>query len=298
MGGTIGNGDFGVLPSSIFLGQSAHFQYNGASKLDGKPAIRYDYAVPQVASGYQIQAGSAAAIVGYHGSFWVDPDTLDLMRLEVSADDIPNRLKLASAVDRMEYDRVSIGSSQFLLPRGAELDITDSVGNESQNRVRLQACHEFVGESALSFENWPAESFVAPAKPTLAQLDLPDDFTMEVSLDTVIDSASSAVGDAVEVVLRQNVQAEGEAVLSKGARISGHIARLEKQGALYYLGLSLDSLNLEHGHADLGQRENKVTTKSLQALIFRLNRVKLARGTRLIVHSRLVKSEDHDPVRQ
>ena len=45
-----------VLPSSIFLGDSAHFQYNGASKLDGKPAIRYDYAVPQIASGYQIQA--------------------------------------------------------------------------------------------------------------------------------------------------------------------------------------------------------------------------------------------------
>ncbi len=91
--GTIGNGDFAVLPSSIFLGESARFQYNGASTLDGKPAIRYDYAVPQIASGYQIQAGAAAAIVGYHGSFWVDPETLDLIRLDASADDIPNRLK-------------------------------------------------------------------------------------------------------------------------------------------------------------------------------------------------------------
>jgi len=298
VGGTIGNGDFGVLPSSIFLGDSAHFQYNGASKLDGKPAIRYDYAVPQVASGYQIQAGSAAAIVGYHGSFWVDPDTLDLIRLEVSADDIPNRLKVASAVDRMEYDRISIGSSQFLLPRGAEMDITDSSGGESQNRVRLQACHEFVGESALSFQNLPAENFVAPVKPTLAQLTLPDDFSMELGLDTPIDSASSAVGDAFEAVLRQNVLAESGLVLPKGTRVSGHIARLEKVGALYYVGLSLDVLSLEHGHAELSERANEVTTKTLQPLIFRLDRVKLARSTHLIVRSRLLKSEDHDPVRQ
>ena len=158
--------------------------------------------------------------------------------MEVSADDIPNRLKLASAVDRMEYDRISIGSSQFLLPRGAEMDITDSSGGESQNRVRLKACHEFVGESALSFENLPAENFVAPVRPTLAKLTLPDDFSMELGLDTPIDSASSAVGDAFGAVLRQNVLAESGLVLPKGTRVSGHIARLEKVGALYYVGLS------------------------------------------------------------
>ena len=60
----------------------------------------------------------------------------------------------------------------------------------------------------------------------------------------------------------------------------------------------LDSLSLEHGHAELSERANEITTKTLQPLIFRLDRVKLARGTRLIVRSRLLKSEDHDPVRQ
>jgi Arc/MetJ family transcription regulator len=295
VGGTIGNGDFAVLPSSIFLGESAQFQYQGESSLEGKSAVRFDYTVPRLASGYQLQSEAAAAIVGYHGSFWADPDTLDLMRLEVSADDIPPTLKLASAVDRMEYDRVSIAGSKFLLPRGAELDITDSVGTESQNRMRLQSCHEFVGESVLSFRV-PVESFVAPGRPSLAKVDLPDDFNMEVGLDTPIDSASSAVGDAVQATLRQSVRADGEAAIPKGARVSGHIARLEQRGRLYYVDLAFDSLDLKPGHADISQRENHVTNP--EPLIFGLDHVKLGRGARLIVRSRLVKSEDHDPIRQ
>src|SRR6202011_4753707 len=179
--------------------------------------------------------------------FWGRPHPLGLMGLEVSADDIPHGLKLASAVDRMEYDSVSIAGSKFLLPRGAELGITDSGGTESQDRMRLQSCHQFVGESALTFRDVPVESFVAPSKPSLAKVDLPDDFNMEVGLDTPIDSASSAVGDAVQATLRQSVRADGEAAIPKGARVSGHIARLEQRGSLYYVDLAFDSLDLQPG---------------------------------------------------
>ncbi len=154
------------------------------------------------------------------------------------------------------------------------------------------------GESALSFKDLPAENFVTPAKPTLAQVNLPDDFSMEIGLDTPIDFESSAVGDTVSAVLKQNVLAEDEAILRKGAHVSGHIVRLEKRGTLYYLGLTFDSLDLKLGRADLAMRENEVTTPALQPLIFRLDHFRLGRGTRLTVRSRLVKSEDHDPVRQ
>ena len=297
VGGTIGNGDFAVLPSSIFLSQSAKFDYLGESTLNGKRAFHFQYTVPRLASGYQLQSQSATAIVGYHGSFWVDPEALDLMRLDVAADHIPNELKLVSAVDRMEYDHISIGGSKFLLPRGAELDITDASGIVSQNRMRLQACHEFVGESALSFKDIPVESFVAPAKPSLAKVDLPEEFDVEVGLDTPIDSELSAVGDAVKATVKQAVHSEGETAVPKGARLSGHIARLERRGDQYYLGLAFDALDLKPGLANLSQRDNEVTDRALEPLIFRLDRLKLARGTRFIVRSRLLKSEDHDPVR-
>ena len=33
-------------------------------------------------------------MVGYHGTFWVDPSSMDLIRLEVYADDIPRNLEI------------------------------------------------------------------------------------------------------------------------------------------------------------------------------------------------------------
>ena len=297
VGGTIGNGDFAVLPSSIFLGKSAKFNYQGESTLNRKRAFQFNYTIPKLASGYQLQSQSAAAIVGYHGSFWVDPETLDLLRLDVSADHIPSELKLTSAVDRMEYDHISIGGSKFLLPRGAELDITDASGVVSQNRMRLQACHEFVGESALSFKDIPVESFVAPGKTHVPTVDLPEEFDVEVGLDTPIDSGSSAVGDTVKATVKLAVHYEGVVAVPKGAKLSGHIARLERRGDQYFLDLAFDSLDLTPGSADLSQRENEVTDRALEPLIFRLDHLKLARGARLILRSRLLKSEGHDPVR-
>ncbi len=162
--GTVGNGDFALLPKNVFLGGSASFRYHGDVRLGDKTFTQFDYEVPRGVDGYQLESSFAAAIVGFHGSFWVDPKTLDLMRIEASADGIPDGLKLVSARDKVEFDRVPIGKSSFLLPHSAELRVLDSSGNEIRNKTRLQSCHEFVGESVLSFEHIPVESFVAPVR--------------------------------------------------------------------------------------------------------------------------------------
>src|SRR5690349_16289642 len=81
--GTIGNGDFALLAKSIFTTSTATFQYAGDSTIAGKSALKFDYTVPLQASGYHLNVPPREAIVPYHGSFWVAPDSLDLMRLEL-----------------------------------------------------------------------------------------------------------------------------------------------------------------------------------------------------------------------
>lgn len=162
--GTFSNGNFALLEKSVFLGGTTTFRYRGLSKLGNKTVIHFDYRVPRGANGYQLQSGSTAAIVGFHGSFWIDSTTLGLVRLVAFADDIPNALKLRSVVDRIDFNNVSIGKSIFLLPRSAQLEVRDTYGNESQNRTRLQSCHEFAAESAVSFDSIPVESFTAPPR--------------------------------------------------------------------------------------------------------------------------------------
>jgi hypothetical protein len=94
--GPIGNGQFAVFVKSIFLEQGATFSHSGKTKLDGKRAFRFDYAMPLARSRFSVKSSVGEAIVGYGGSFWVAAETLDLMRLVVSADALPPLLKMAS----------------------------------------------------------------------------------------------------------------------------------------------------------------------------------------------------------
>jgi len=147
----IGNGDFALLASNVFLSQQPVFTQVGETTLNGSPAIRYDYRVARELSGYRIRIKSRQTTVGYHGSFWVQPDTLDLIRLEAHADSIPPDLDLAEASHALEYHPVRIGEADFLLPQISELAMIDRAGNENRNRTDLDSCRRYIAESAIRF---------------------------------------------------------------------------------------------------------------------------------------------------
>ncbi len=73
----IGNGQFALFVKNIFLGPRGTFGDSMDTKLQGKRAFRFDYAVPLAASSFSIRSGVGEATVGYSGTFWVARDTLD-----------------------------------------------------------------------------------------------------------------------------------------------------------------------------------------------------------------------------
>ncbi|MEN6535724.1 MAG: hypothetical protein ABFD89_18815, partial [Bryobacteraceae bacterium] len=83
--GVIGSGNFAINATSVFLTDAASFIYVGDCELEGKKAVLYTYMVPVSNSRYKIRVPPKQAMVGFHGAFWVDAGTLDLMRLEVVA---------------------------------------------------------------------------------------------------------------------------------------------------------------------------------------------------------------------
>jgi hypothetical protein len=247
-GAAIGNGSFATHARSIFLSRSPKFTYVGDTTLNGRRTVRYEYRIPQMLSGYQIHIGDNQAFVEYHGSFWVDADTLDLIRLEVRADNPPPNLNLAEATDTMEYHRMRIGDGDFLLPQSSELMMIDLFGNANRNRTQFSACRQYAGESKLSFvEATPdvtAPAPVAPVKP----ISLPAGVTVEVRLQTQIQSGRSATGDPVTALIARDVKKNGEIVAPKGALLTGRITRLEKrkgpQEDYYILGLDFSTIEV------------------------------------------------------
>lgn len=253
-GGALSNGNFALLAKGIFLSPATSFTPKGVSVRGHVRSLKFDYDVPVKASDYHLRVGEDEAIVGYHGSFWVNPDTLDLERVEILADHIPPEFPLVSASDAMEYSRVRIGASDFLLPSTAELRMVTASGLADRNRTRFHECHQYSGESVLSFEV-PPEMPAAPARVPPQELTLPGDFQIDLALQTPI-TASSAVGDPVEARLVRSIKEHHRVVMVKGATAIGRITQLHRDAGRHHLGITFTDLVGRDGHADLSRRQN------------------------------------------
>ena len=251
--GAFGNGNFANHARAIFEGGFARFAYKGDAPLDDHAAVRFDYQIPQLGSGYLLSVGREHATVGYHGSFFADPKTLDVERIEVIADEIPDELGLARATDRMDYARVTIGESDFLLPRESELTLSDMSGEENRNRVRFASCREFSGHSRLTF----SDAALKESAP-VSRVDLPRDLGLELRLGADLDTHTAAIGDPVQAVLENDIKQKGQVLFAKGASVLGRITRLDRHDGILLIGLEFFAIESAAARAPLKLRLENV----------------------------------------
>jgi hypothetical protein len=252
--GTFGTGEFATHSRVVFGTNAATFEARGEqnlsiSNLEKRPAVRFDFTVPRLSAAYQIRTGTAKEIVGYHGSFYVEPQSLDLLRLEVFADDLPPSLKLQSVSDRMDYARVRIGEGDFLLPESSEVVLVDLNDHQDRNQLRFSACRQYTGQSKLSFDDVAQAPLAAPAQKS--ELELPRNLGIALSLTDDIDLQAAAIGDPVKARLRDDLKIGGRLLLAKGATATGRISRLERHPNFIVLGLIFTDLDSSAGHARL-----------------------------------------------
>ena len=248
--GTFGTGDFALYARSVFGTNAATFVRRGEQRLGDRSAVRFDFQVPLSRSGFEIRTGAARAIVGYHGSFHADQQSLDLVRLEVIGDDLPPQLKLKSVWDRMDYARIRIGDGDFLLPDSSEVVLVDLNGDESRNRLRFTTCHQYTGQSTLSFDD-PEADDGTPTTSAKAELELPGNLDLALSLMDEIDTGKAAIGDPVHARLYGDLKSKGRILAPKGAVALGRISRVERHPNFTIVGFIFSELESNAVHARL-----------------------------------------------
>jgi hypothetical protein len=252
--GTFGNGNFAIFARAVFLTTAPKFTARGEELLGGKTAVRFDFRVPMVGSGYTLRVNRIEDTVGYHGSFWADPATLDVRRLEIFADDIPKRLETQSAFDRMDYARVAIGGEPFLLPVESVLELT-AQETEHRNFIRFTGCRQYTGESVLKFTEDVVEG--APVIIPLsgpAEIELPGGIELQFALTEQLDLQKSAVGDELTVTLHSDLRHKRQRLVPKGAVARGRISRLERHPDHIVLGLRFTDLEWADKHFACGAK--------------------------------------------
>ena len=215
--GLMSNGAFVTHIRHLFLSDRASFRFVSAA-----PLVRFDYRVPRGQSGYRIRAFSHAAIVGYHGSFWADPATGDVLRLEVYTDSIPKDLGMSKAETTIEYQRIRIGASEALLPRTAELTITRLNRRQERNRIVFSGCRQYASESVITYGGKPEQ---APL-PEIPSVTAPAGLRLELALAAPLDAAHSAIGAPVEAAAAE----DAGGVIPKSAAVRGRVRSLRKIG--------------------------------------------------------------------
>lgn len=264
--GLMGDGVFASHVQNLLVNDNGIFAYRGEENLEGRPAVRYDVRVPVMSSGYQVSVAGGRGIVGIKGSLWADPDTLDLLRLEIHADQIPPVLPIDDVITTVEYARVRIGSNEVMLPQSGELHLLETSGEEALDSIEFTHCRSFQAESTIAFEA-PPPGMESPrgsglaAVPAAVAVMLPAGLPVTVALVTPV-TAKAAVGELLEGRITSDIAFKGKGLIAKGSVVKGRIRRLERYsdaGNYFVVGIEFTEVqtpdSLFRFYADLQSME-------------------------------------------
>ena len=237
--GAISNGSFVGFLTQIFSTDAADFTYNGEVTRDGHALSEFGYKVARETSHYTFNNRGRKMTIGYEGSFLVDPATADLVQLVVNSTSLPDQTSTCSLSTTLDYKRVNLQGIDFLLPSATLLRILNSDGSSSVNRTAFSGCHEFHGESTLSFDE-PSQTPSGRAPTATAPPEIPPQLSFRIALAQKIETASAATGDVIKCKLVTPIRNGSKVVIPSGAAVGARIVRIRHfYGSVPYVALDL-----------------------------------------------------------
>jgi hypothetical protein len=146
-------GEFGTLLGLIVdPGTDATFTWDRWETVHGKRLAVFDYTVDKEHSTRKMQLRDVAeAVLPYHGSMFIDPDTGAVWRITDAADsDIPPQLQMRQISTVIDYAETQIGGKTYLLPATASVAVVSFTGN-IRNDLEFQDYRKFEADSVIKF---------------------------------------------------------------------------------------------------------------------------------------------------
>ncbi len=225
--GPIHSGSYFGLLSSIFLQGVAQIDYIGLRTEGNHEVALFQYVLPKSKSNFETETETGPAVMGYHGAFTADPVNHTLQKLTVIAEDreIPESARFCSLHLDARYQLVNLNGHDFRLPAKVELILIDRSRELKHTSTSYQACHQFLAESQLRFDNSAANS--APTAPRSLR-ELPPGLTVAIRITSDTNPANSWGGDPVMGELSEDLtDGHGTVLAAKGTLVEGRLLRME-----------------------------------------------------------------------
>jgi len=149
--GVLGRGQFASQPTNLFVWDRARITPHNQASKQPPAGEGWDYEIPAFLRGYEILNLGKRVSVGVQGTFWVDQESMDLVRIDERVVDPPLASGMRASSTIVEYARMQIGTSSVLLPQAAELIVVNLDGEEWRNAIKFSGCREYTSESTVRF---------------------------------------------------------------------------------------------------------------------------------------------------
>jgi hypothetical protein len=140
--GLVSDGSYALHMRTLFLRNVATFDEPRRAK--GKIELAFE--VPAVRSGYAMTTPEGTVPAALAGMLWLDPERLDVEKLEVRVE-----TRLGRSVETVMYSRERIGDAEFVVPQSTDLVMLPEDGMQARNFSRFADYHKFAGTSTVNF---------------------------------------------------------------------------------------------------------------------------------------------------
>lgn len=228
--GPLSTGAFGTILGGVFDNPGARFEFAGERTGGARRVFRYRYSVPVSASHYQVKLmGGTWWNTAYSGEFEIAADTGDLETLTSDTGSLNVDSGMCRAQTTVDYDYEKVGEGGFLIPRQARLRTMHPDGSSTLSTTTFSACHEYLAESTIRFDDADAPAQGTGAAAAQAGKALPGWTPVVLKLAAAIDTDRAAAGDVIWATLvRPVVDGKKKQVLAPaGSRVRGRILMMK-----------------------------------------------------------------------
>ena len=138
-------GVFGSVISGLFRPSSkAEIEWKETGVLGDGTVQVFSYRVAQENSNLNLRVGPMEVItVGYHGLVYIDSATHSVRRITEVADGVPKKYPIHATSVSADYDYVSIGGHDYLMPVGAQVILKKGHHETDLNEIGFRDFHRF-----------------------------------------------------------------------------------------------------------------------------------------------------------
>lgn len=236
--GPVTTGIFDGHLTDIFANGGAQFDFAGDKTVGGRRIFSYGYHIAEEMSHYKIRTESGWAITAYEGSFDIDADSLELLRITVDTPELAGESDLCEAQSSVAYTHAHIGDADLFLPRTSQFHTIQRGVEETNSTSVFTNCREFRNPGAS------ADPQVNTGNA------LPLETELLLRLDADLDSEAVAAGDPVTATVAHDVRDPKfpeVTLIRAGAVAHGRISRMEHRldgRASFTFGIAWNSVEI------------------------------------------------------